>query len=406
MKRSKTIFRTVLLLLFIAYSGNYAFIKTEGRKLIKVRVEHQKYTLNERMQSQQEEIKSFPAAKGDDLEMRVSPGDVSLFAWDKNEVRIMVKGIDKDDLENLEMEKQGNKIIVRYNSEWNWSGDVKFEVSFPSEFNLDVRTTGGDIKLEGDIKGEVKLSTNGGEISTGNISGETYLNTMGGDIEVKDIKGEITIKTQGGDITAGSLDGNSANVKTMGGDIVIQKAGGKADIQTFGGDIEIGVLDGESRVETFGGTISVKEGKKDLELSTFGGNIIVGSSAGSVNAETKGGNIKVKNAASAIDIRTQAGRIEIELTGDNLKGGKVINENGEIILTLPSDARVTVIAEINVPARWKSDDDEFRIVSDFPVSDSDKTATNGTVSGTYEINGGGEKLILKTKFDNIYIKKK
>jgi len=149
--------------------------------------------------SEQERTKSFNVSKGGKLYINVNPGQIKISAWDKNEVVVKVRGLEEDELENVSMTMSGNTVTVKYNPEWGWGEDAGFIVTVPSQFNIEAKTSGGDVDINSDISGDVEVSTMGGEISVKYIKGKTKLSTQGGDVKVGNVYGSLSLNTMGGE---------------------------------------------------------------------------------------------------------------------------------------------------------------------------------------------------------------
>ncbi len=50
---------------------------------------------------------------------------------------------------------------LEYEPEWGNSGDVRFNISIPAEFNIRLETSAGDLEIDGNVVGTVKGSTSG-----------------------------------------------------------------------------------------------------------------------------------------------------------------------------------------------------------------------------------------------------
>src|SRR5208283_3146457 len=94
---------------------------------------------------------------------------------------------------------------------------VKFLVSVPVDYNVEVSTGAGDIETT-DLGGRVVLETDGGNITTGRIGFDrpaamighpmAKIETQGGHISVEDVFGDFDAYTAGGHIRAGNIAGN------------------------------------------------------------------------------------------------------------------------------------------------------------------------------------------------------
>ena len=153
----------------------------------------------------------------------------------------------RDDLEelfsfNFSEEPGAVRIEVRKRSLQLWPKhlQVRMEVEVPTRTNLDIRTGGGDVKVNR-LEGETNLETSGGDVKASELKGNLNARTSGGDMELRDLTGDISIKTSGGDITLENVHGR-VEARTSGGDVTASLARGNAkggEIETSGGDIEL-----------------------------------------------------------------------------------------------------------------------------------------------------------------------
>ena len=334
--------------------------------------------------------KSFSVEKGGRFEITTRSGDIRITPWSKNEVNVNAEGIDDEDLDRLKMTQSGNTVRVdfRPRSSWGgWDGDqIRFDISVPADFNVQMKTSGGDLEVMGTINGRIDGSTSGGDITLNNVAGTVDMSTSGGDIKVGDIKGNVELNTSGGDITLRKVDGE-AKVKTSGGDIRVESVGKKLEARTSGGDIEIGDVGGEANVSTAGGDVKVKKVSGDAKLKTAGGNINLDGASGKVEAGTAGGDIKA------------------ELRPSGKGGSELATAGGIIRLAVPENSKVTIEALIRIEGRWGSRKSRYEVKSDFKADSYEKDEDAEEIRATYKLNGGGEKIYLTTVNSNIEILK-
>jgi len=332
--------------------------------------------------------KSFAASKGGDLDMDVSGGDIRLVPWEKDEVVVVVEGLSGSERDNLKITQSGKTVTVEYNPRWGSTGDCSFTVSLPSQFNAKLHTSGGDLVVQGKLKGTLSGSTSGGDIRTGSIDGQASLKTSGGDIELGEINGDADVKTSGGDIRIGNV-AKKLKAATSGGDVLVGDVGGEAVLSTAGGDVSVGNVSGKATLKTAGGNIQLAGANGSAEVKTAGGDIQLKKISGSVSAKTAGGNIEAE--------LTPVGGVKSELS----------TAGGDVKLAVPADAKVTIDATIRIKERWSKGDNKYVITSDFETTTEDvKGGSDGDeIRKVYKLNGGGAEIILGTTNANIYIKK-
>ena len=174
--------------------------------------------------------------------------------------------------------------------------DVRFVVTVPARYNVQLNTAGGDIHV-GDLNGEVRAKTSGGDLDLGRINGVVDARTSGGDVNIAEAHTTVTLGTSGGDVSVGSADGD-LNARTSGGDIDIKRASANLVAHTSGGSITIGEARGVIDASTSGGSIQARMAQQprgDSQLKTSGGTItltVAANVALDLDAHTSGGDIE------------------------------------------------------------------------------------------------------------------
>lgn len=327
--------------------------------------------------------KTFNVSKGDNLEVSISNGNITISTWEKDQVYIKAINIEEDDLKYLKFEQQGNKVIVNF--EGQESDDFYLDISIPSQFNVDISTGGGNIAVKGNINGKVEVATGGGNIALNDVGDKLSVSTGGGNISVGNVNGETEISTGGGNISVG-------DVKS------------KAEISTGGGNISVGNIGGNGEVSTAGGNISVGKVSGSIELSTAGGNINLEGATGNVEVNTAGGNIAVKNISGPIGANTAGGNIYADLIPSSSGYSEFSTAGGDITLVVPSNAKVNIMANVNVGKNIRESEADKFIESDFEASTVDFNKSN--FIKRFILNGGGSTVDLNTASGKIRIKKK
>ncbi len=126
--------------------------------------------------------KTFKVSSGGTLKIGISAGDIQVKTGNNNEVKVSYE--EDNDYSGVTIYQDGSNITVRSD---NYSD---FEITVPTEFNLNLNTSGGDIRIINNIKGYVKINTSGGDIELQDVTGELKATTSGGNIETGNIKGD------------------------------------------------------------------------------------------------------------------------------------------------------------------------------------------------------------------------
>lgn len=227
--------------------------------------------------------RSFEVRAGGQLNLDSELGSIEVRAkaQDRVEIEVTTTGSGADHF-SVDFDQEGNEINVRGEYEgsslfgWLKKPRVKFIVTVPERFDVDLETAGGSISVD-DLEGEVRVGTSGGSLALGNIRGPVWGGTSGGSIVLKGSTGDAELETSGGSISIGEVDG-SIHADTSGGSIHISHARGEVDAETSGGSIHVDEVMGAIRANTSGGSINAyisEQPQGDCRLSTSGGRVTV-----------------------------------------------------------------------------------------------------------------------------------
>ncbi len=231
--------------------------------------------------------KKFSVAAGGTLRLKTDIGNVRVTGGAGNEVSIVADMHGRErDINRFRMtaDQQGNDVEVRGEADHiggSWfSGfnnfDVEIVVTVPRQYNLDVKTSGGNVEVAA-IQGTVEGATSGGDISVNDVQGQVNAGTSGGTVTAQKVNGDVRLSTSGGDVHAKSIVGNIV-AKTSGGNVEVDGTDGEVDARTSGGNVYVR-LNGKGKgihAETSGGNIDFEVPKDlaaDLDLSTSGGEV-------------------------------------------------------------------------------------------------------------------------------------
>jgi len=347
--------------------------------------------------------KSFNVGAGGSLVV-VVVGDVNLRTSSAGQVTVEALGISQQDLADLSMTQTGSTVRVDFRPNNGHSHNIRFNISLPDHFDVDLKTAGGDIVVTGNLTGKITGQTAGGDVKVGDVDGTTNLKTAGGDIIAGKVGGDVTLKTAGGDIRLDSAEGR-VDVGTSGGDIIVGDVGKSLTASTSGGDIRINNINGDATASTSGGDVHVGKVTGTAKLSTAGGDIECLGATGDVKASTAGGDLVLNGISGSIEASTAGGDIRAELNPDGKANSTLTTAGGELELYLPAGAHARVEAVIEIEGRWSTNHEEYQIVSDFKGEQMmDDQAKE--IRAVYDINGGGPVIKMKTTNGNIFIRKK
>ena len=264
--------------------------------------------------------KTFSVQPGGKLLVDADEGNISITGSETSEISVKVFARGSDELLrkfDVKFDQEGNTVKVQgrlrhryFNFFGNNDLDVQFEIQIPTKFNLDLRTSGGNIAVE-NMTGTIEGETSGGNLDLIKLDGNVKLSTSGGNIALRQTTGDFQLETSGGNIHGETIIGDT-HVETSGGNIELRDVDGKLYASTSGGDIRAELKD-----------------NKGIDLSTSGGNLTVRlpkSISGDVRAEATGGDVscdfqfagKLKDGSMHGKINGGGNLIRLETSGGDI----------------------------------------------------------------------------------------
>ena len=237
---------------------------------------------------------SFEVKPGGRLSLNSELGSVEIRTHKANRVDVQVikksrRPGDKKTLSEffVRMDKVGGNVDItgdfhRKGLSQVWSRlrnrlKVSYIITVPKEYDLELKTTGGSIKVES-IEGMVNARSTGGGLYFGTVRGDLMGRTTGGGIKCQSVEGNADLGTTGGGIETGYING-SIKAHTTGGSISITEANGFIRAKTTGGSIRAGIARQPLRdcyLKTTGGSVTLYMDEDlgfDLNARTTGGRI-------------------------------------------------------------------------------------------------------------------------------------
>lgn len=266
--------------------------------------------------------KSFVVKAGQKLKVKTDVGDIIIKTWNNNEVLVKIYG-DNNAKRKMEFsfdqdehgvgvfgEKEGGKLFS-----WFRSIDLKYEIKVPTNFDLDLKSSGGDLVAK-NINGDLVLKTSGGDIYLKNSDGILKAGTSGGDITISNFTGNADLSTSGGDIEVDANDGDLF-ASTSGGDIYLKSSNGEVMGKTSGGDITLDYTGNNKGISlvTSGGDIDVNLPSNldaEVDIKTSGGDLVSNFSRNKMSKISKSklvGNFN--NGGNKLVLKTSGGDINV-----------------------------------------------------------------------------------------------
>jgi len=343
------------------------------------------------------------------LRVKVDVGSVRVTGGDQQSIDYTIRNFSysgseqaaRREFENFKISASIRGDTARIVGEWQggkshrFSGEVTIRV--PREMDeVKVETEGGNVSTSG-IKGRLEAGSGGGNILVDDIGGPISAETGGGGIDVGNVASDVNLHTGGGTIKVNSAKGKIV-AESGGGSLVIVSGGNGAELETGGGTIEVERCNGNVRAQTGGGNINLGDIGGGAEISSGGGSLRLSSSKGPVRAETGGGTIELGGVPSA-RAETGAGSIEakfIPSTGPR---------NDSWLETSAGDITVYIVPSVNLSVRASIEvANGHHIHSDFPeirITSEGGDWGPKTVTAEGSLNGGGAMLKVRTTTGDI-----
>jgi len=290
------------------------------------------------------------------IKVQTSGGSISVKGDDKRGVTVEMyvrandwKGGNASDEEiedrlkqyDITIRREGNMVVAiaepRDRNGMNWKKDlsIAFKVYTPRNFDTDLRTSGGSIRLAS-LNGEQNFTTSGGSIDINDLKGNIKGRTSGGSIEATNCSDNVDLVTSGGSIKAESMVGNIRLI-TSGGSISLADLNGKITATTSGGGVRADGIQGDLETKTSGGSIRMKNLAASVRASTSAGSIeadfdrlgdyvSLSTSAGSVRVNmplNKGLDLDLRGNRVSIDLKNFDGRMDKDRVQGSLNGGGI-----------------------------------------------------------------------------------
>jgi DUF4097 and DUF4098 domain-containing protein YvlB len=343
------------------------------------------------------------------LKVKVDMGSVRVQGGSQQDVTYVIHNHSyggSEDKARREFESYKINAYVRGDTAWiiaEWEGGRPHK--FSGDFTINVPRQMDEIKIE----------TEGVNVSANGVSGRVDAESGGGTIRVDDIGGKVNAETGGGSIDVGSV-ASDVSLHTGGGSIKVNSAKGKIEAESGGGSISVVSGSQDAVLQTGGGSIQVERCGGRVKASTGGGSIDLGDIGGPAEMETGGGSMRLTSAKGTVHAETGGGSIELNAvpsaraeTGAGAIVAKFVSSNGERhdsqLETAAGDITVYLSANVNISVRASIEvANGHNIRSDFPEI---KVVSEGgdygpkTVTAEGSLNGGGPVLKVSTTTGDI-----
>ena len=276
---------------------------------------------------------SIPA--GSQITVQTGHGDLTIHASDVNEIRVEVNKSGSASSESSARERMrevrvviehtGGGYLVHPVNQDRASGNVSvdLDVALPKNVSLTATSARGDITISG-IGGAINATTQNGDIEIHDAGSDVNVQLQKGDVRVADVTGSVRITGKGSQIEVSDVDGDALIEGDFFGPIRVRNVKKTTHYASQRSDLTLLHLTGQ------------------LELDS--GDIEISDVAGSAKITTHNQDIDVENVAGKLDISNSHGDIKVRYSDPPREDINVVNDSGEIDLTLPSSSSFQIAA--------------------------------------------------------------
>ena len=206
---------------------------------------------------------------------------------------------------------------------WNSSGNLHFDVRVPRATRVDLKSSGGGIRVSG-LKGNARVRSSGGGLHIADIAGDLDAGSSGGGVEVKQVRGNVRVSSSGGGVDVTQVTGD-VTAESSGGGVGVAEVSGNVDASSSGGGVHVDGVGGRVTADSSGGSVSAVLAEGNAaggSLSSSGGGVSVAIARDarlSIDAYSSGGSVSCELPVEKLGKQTRT-----TLRGDLNGGGSVL----------------------------------------------------------------------------------
>ncbi len=307
----------------------------------------------------------------DEAQIRVS-GKKNAKAWNESDAQQAADRV------GVEIVKNGDGYEIHPSGVSTGDSRISFDldVAVPKKALLTIRNEKGDITVA-DMAKALQVTNGVGNIEIRDTGGDVDIETRKSDIKVSDTKGSVKISGHGGEINVSGATGGLTIDGEFYGAIRADKVAKGVRFVSHRTDLTLSQLAGH-----------MEASPGHLEIFDAPGNVTV-RTQDDITLENTGGKVKIENRRGNVEVRFSAPpKEDIEI--DNASAG--------ITLSLPESSSFEIVADCH------SGDIDSEFQADSLKLTSGSKSGDSHLEGKYG-NGRGPKIILKTSYGSISIRK-
>lgn len=333
------------------------------------------------------DVKPLPVPPDSRITIRNTRGDIKVRSGDDSQIHVdgkkNIKAWSETDAEHVasaiavEIAKNGDAYEVRPVNASGGDSRVRLDldIAVPKIASLTIRNERGDVSVS-DMNKPVIVNTTRGNVEVRDTAGDVTVDTERGDVKVSDTKGNVKIGGRGGEVNVSGATGGLTIDGEFRGPVRADKIAKGVRFVSHRTDLTLTQLAGH-----------METGSGNLEIADAPGNLTLRTNSYDISIENAGGKLKLDNRNGNVEVRfSQPPKDDIEIT----------NSSSPITLSLPESSSFEIGADCH----------SCDIDSEFSADSLKQTSAGGDshLEGKYG-NGRGPKIILKTSYGSISIRK-
>jgi len=219
---------------------------------------------------------TFTVAPGTRLQVETQGGDITVRAWDRNQVRVQAAHSRRT---HVKVQSSGAVVILEAEAERGPANMVDYTLTVPAWMALNLEgmystidvtgvrgavtaeTLEGDITVKGPAE-SLRLESVQGRIIAEGARGAATLTTVSEGIEASDMHGDLIAETVSGNIVLRQINAKMVEAETVSGEIILDGRildGGSYTLLTHSGGVMVTIAEGSNvNIATATGSGSVR----------------------------------------------------------------------------------------------------------------------------------------------------
>ncbi len=230
----------------------------------------------------------------------------------------------------VEIVVMGDQTVIRTNADKVDSSrrlTTDLEIVVPKNSRIDGRGKNGDFDIH-DIIADVEINSDNAGVRVQNLTGQLKVDLRRSDIiRATNVKGNVEVRGRGQDVELESIDGTATINGAYSGELSFKNV---SKLLRFDG------VQSDIRAEKVPGAVRIAAGRISLD-----------NVQGPTRLTTRSRDVQVRDFTGPLDVSIERGDLELRPSGTNMGKVEARTTNGDVVVSLPANARFDLIASTN-----------------------------------------------------------